>query len=106
VLFCQQAKQASLNTDSATSSSTHISTRDSEVISIDNHFGILVKKNVLSVTTNDIIGSLGDIGRAGLHLAILDLPEVCTLALYTVYAMVCTCVHTCVHMKCFDNNHA
>ena len=76
VSFCQQAKRSSVNEEAGTATSALKPRDDCLMVSVDKNFGVLLQKNVLTINTKEILDTFGDVGCTGLHLTILDPPEV------------------------------
>ncbi len=70
--FCTQAKQSILN--KSIEQPTSIS--DSLHVSYDNSFAVIINANVITVSTRELLDGFGSLQCSGLHLTILDTPEV------------------------------
>ena len=70
--FCTQAKQAILNK----SIEQPTSVTDGLHVSYDNSFAVIINANVITVSTRELLDGFGSLQCSGLHLTILDTPEV------------------------------
>ena len=79
IAYCQHAKRLA---------EIHPSTESANFIPVGNVHSVLLRRDVLSLCTEDLLFELGNIGFPGFHLSIIDPPKVCDMSHVPKYIVV------------------